>query len=51
LKACGVVTAADAKRNRFMREILTDFSACRLVLRVGFVVPLTQFIDQVLKMG
>jgi hypothetical protein len=34
-----------------MSEILIDFSACELVWRAGFMVPLTQFIHQMRKMG
>jgi hypothetical protein len=51
LKACGVVTAAAAKRNRFISEIVTEISAFRLVLLPMLLVLPSQFIHQMFKTG
>jgi hypothetical protein len=51
LKACGVVTAADPKRNPFMRKILIEISARWPIPLLIFPVPPTQFIHQMFKAG
>jgi hypothetical protein len=51
LKACGVVTAAETKRNPFVGKISREISACRLVSRAAFVIAPAQFVDQIFKAG
>jgi hypothetical protein len=51
LKACGLVTAAETKRNPFIGKISREVSACRLVSRAAFVIAPAQFVDQIFKAG
>jgi hypothetical protein len=51
LKACGVVTAAETKRNPFVGKISREISACRLVSWAAFVIAPAQFVDQMFKAG
>jgi hypothetical protein len=51
LKACGLVTAAETKRNPFVGKISREVSAFPLVSRAAFVIAPAQFVDQMFKAG